>query len=690
MPDYGFGDYGDGFFGEGAPLSTSIMRISLEPATAPSLQVDHSIWVRARVTDADEYGTIRATLYQGATPIGSELETPALSVSFADYQLEIADVDAATISDYSNLEVRLQGWADEGDTTTFEVSEVWLAIPAVVVTDSATVPLRLTPSGVELREISDAATVPLDLSTSGTDQAQFVETANVYLDIQSSGTEEHVGGVTEYQDTATVPLDLSVVSDEVAVFSDAQTILVDLQSSGVEFREITDTATVPFDLQSSGIEFREITDTGSIYMDLQSSGTELREITDADTILVDLQSSGTDEAQFADATTVPLDLLPSGTEFLEGPGAVEYSDVATIYVDITVPVPQIILSDTFTRSVVDGWGNADTGQLYVNAGSSAAESDVDGSRGLFSPTASGRTGAQKVDVGFPDVALTFTWTFENNWVTNGNRIQVTLRQNLAGSEGYYVRLEHGTSNRIQMNVFRIVGSVTIGGTITIVPANYVLGTQYTTRFEVIGSRVRAKTWQTGTVEPAWQIDVEDTAGTPAALTRTWASFAGIRFSSVAAVMTIDDVSVLSPGIEEIAEFVDADTVMVLLTPDTQDIIVPVDSATVYLNLQASGTSVRETTDVTTVPLDLSVTTVDIAQLVEAATIGLILTPATVEIMAAVDASMVYLDIQPGFIRVEVTCVLEIMGCVARFYINIPMVQKRFAIMEVRRFQWKSS
>lgn len=109
--------------------TTSTFEVSLASADTPATRTDHSIVVRARVTNGAHVGTIRAQLYEGTTPRSAVLESGALTASLSDYALAIADADAATITDYSNLSVRVRGYASTGDAAVFEVAAVSAVIP---------------------------------------------------------------------------------------------------------------------------------------------------------------------------------------------------------------------------------------------------------------------------------------------------------------------------------------------------------------------------------------------------------------------------------------------------------------------------------------------------------------------------------------------------------------------------------
>lgn len=124
-----------------APTSTSVARISLAPGDTPASDTDHAIHVRARTTSGAT-GTIRAALYEGASNRSGDLESSALTTSLADYVLPISEANAANITDYSNLEIRLWGYDVGGGALVFEVAELSLVAPAGA---PATVQRRIEP-----------------------------------------------------------------------------------------------------------------------------------------------------------------------------------------------------------------------------------------------------------------------------------------------------------------------------------------------------------------------------------------------------------------------------------------------------------------------------------------------------------------------------------------------------------------
>jgi hypothetical protein len=110
------------------PKQTNVARMSLAGASTPATRTSHSLKVRARVTALT--GTIRIALYEGSNNRSGDLETSALTTSLADYTVAIPDANAANITSYDDLEVRVWGYSANGDAAVFEVDQVWLEIPA--------------------------------------------------------------------------------------------------------------------------------------------------------------------------------------------------------------------------------------------------------------------------------------------------------------------------------------------------------------------------------------------------------------------------------------------------------------------------------------------------------------------------------------------------------------------------------
>ena len=110
------------------PKSTPVARVSLASYGEPATRTAHSIKVRARTTSGSS-GAFSVALYEGANNRSGDLIT-LLTNSLADYTLNIPDALAASITSYSDLEIRFYGDDPNGLGLVFEVADLYLEVPA--------------------------------------------------------------------------------------------------------------------------------------------------------------------------------------------------------------------------------------------------------------------------------------------------------------------------------------------------------------------------------------------------------------------------------------------------------------------------------------------------------------------------------------------------------------------------------
>lgn len=118
--------------GDISSMQTTVAEISLASHGTPYARTNHSIKVRARTTSGST-GILKAALYEGSTKRSGtvDLATTPLTTSFVDYTLEIPEAEAANIADYSNLSIRFWGHDPTEAGLVFEVSKIYLELPAV-------------------------------------------------------------------------------------------------------------------------------------------------------------------------------------------------------------------------------------------------------------------------------------------------------------------------------------------------------------------------------------------------------------------------------------------------------------------------------------------------------------------------------------------------------------------------------
>lgn len=173
--------------------------------------------------------------------------------------------------------------------------------------------------------------------------------------------------------------------------------------------------------------------------------------------------------------------------------------------------PVSALVDTFTRVSSDGWGNADTGQLWVHEPLPSANYDVDGTRGLHVHPAIGTSMNSLVPFSPADNTVRMDWSVDS--VPTGDAYLIfALTRAADGNNSYMarVRIAPTTGTMILTIRKRIAGVETQLSTFDPV-LTYVANTQYSIRLRVEGSDLMAKVWLTSGAEPAgWQTTAVDT------------------------------------------------------------------------------------------------------------------------------------------------------------------------------------
>ncbi|MFF6781454.1 hypothetical protein [Streptomyces sp. NPDC012510] len=170
------------------------------------------------------------------------------------------------------------------------------------------------------------------------------------------------------------------------------------------------------------------------------------------------------------------------------------------------------LSDTFTRSVSNSWGNPDAGSAWTATGGAASDYSVNGTAGVHVLSTVDVSRRTSVTAASPDFDLYCDIT--TSALATGASLfgAVTARMQDSGTM-YMVRLEFTTSNTVVMVLRRLLADVgTDLGTYT-VPVTHVAGTYVRVRFQGIGSALKAKAWAAADpVEtPVWNVQVTDSA-----------------------------------------------------------------------------------------------------------------------------------------------------------------------------------
>ncbi len=175
------------------------------------------------------------------------------------------------------------------------------------------------------------------------------------------------------------------------------------------------------------------------------------------------------------------------------------------------PTPgQIIAQDTFQRSNQTFWGTASDGHVWGGDANKQTGFSINNNAGQIVETSNSNMNAiLGTLVSNAEVLVSGSMST----MGNSNSLGVVLRWNSASN--FYKALINGSSLIIQKN---------IGGTVTVLSSvtfKATANTSYLLRFNVIGTTLSAKAWQTGTTEPAnWMATASDSSIT--------SGYAGLR------------------------------------------------------------------------------------------------------------------------------------------------------------------
>lgn len=176
-----------------------------------------------------------------------------------------------------------------------------------------------------------------------------------------------------------------------------------------------------------------------------------------------------------------------------------------------------VVRDTFTRTTANGFGTADTGQLWSVSGGAVG----DYSTGPFGPNFVATISNGTVNVvrfasvpfGFNDAEVLVQGINFGTDIALTNAISVwVFARSTDINNSYTAQLRLETTGSVLLRIQKRVAGVltTIAGPFTIATTNLAL-TRYNVRLSVVGSRILAKAWLSSAPEPTeYQLGATDT------------------------------------------------------------------------------------------------------------------------------------------------------------------------------------
>lgn len=177
---------------------------------------------------------------------------------------------------------------------------------------------------------------------------------------------------------------------------------------------------------------------------------------------------------------------------------------------VLLDVEQTLARDLFTRVVANGWGTSTTGQPWTVTSGVVGDFSVNGTQGLHSVNTLNASRITQITPGTgPDMGAIISASVPV--VASGAPINSFLLLRYAdNSNFYYAQLRNNVGTPPTLIVGRRVISTTDVPLATIeLPNNWAAGATFFIRFDVCGSRLRAKAWRNTVAEPDWMIEITD-------------------------------------------------------------------------------------------------------------------------------------------------------------------------------------
>jgi hypothetical protein len=174
-------------------------------------------------------------------------------------------------------------------------------------------------------------------------------------------------------------------------------------------------------------------------------------------------------------------------------------------------------SDTFTRSVSNGWGTSTSGHAWSTTGGAAADYSVNGTRGVISLGTVNSLRSTYI-TGLPVTSMDRTFIARVPVLATGAGIQVraAARWDLAANNYYLAQLQIETTAQVTLQLRKVLaGTGTTLRSQTLVGVTHTTTTDYRMRFKLQGPWLYIKIWTSATEPAQWTDVAYDTSITAA-------------------------------------------------------------------------------------------------------------------------------------------------------------------------------
>ena len=175
---------------------------------------------------------------------------------------------------------------------------------------------------------------------------------------------------------------------------------------------------------------------------------------------------------------------------------------------VLIELDRVIVNDNFTRNVSPGWGNATIGGAWTTSGGAAGDYLVvdPPAWGRQSLTSTGVARTTQISSGITDVTLQSEVNIPVN--PSGASVQAGITARIGGGDFYYFRVELSPGGLATISIVRELAASSLAT--TTIPGYVVSASNDIAIWaEIEGTHLRVAAAATGSVQPPWQLEVED-------------------------------------------------------------------------------------------------------------------------------------------------------------------------------------
>lgn len=167
------------------------------------------------------------------------------------------------------------------------------------------------------------------------------------------------------------------------------------------------------------------------------------------------------------------------------------------------------VTDAFDRVTVNGWGTADSGQAWSNVNAANSDFSTDGSVAQHS-VSSLNTSRYSIlsTLSLTDVDIRADMATSAT-ATGAPQYSHIVARYVNTNNLYAARLRFNTNQTIDLTIQKRYAAVQTDIETVAISGTHAAGTFFTVRFQISGTTLRAKAWETGGVEPDWLVVTTD-------------------------------------------------------------------------------------------------------------------------------------------------------------------------------------